>query len=212
MFLANPVFPGIGKKKLCVLRGSVVSLMKLSEKAFQVLDTLHRKEISNQRQLAEHTGISLGQVNYILKSLLERGLVKIGNFRKNPHKIGYVYLLTPKGIEAKSKLAARFIVAKLNEYQRLRTQLAERLASLCESGHTRLAFVGPEIVREFTQSIIHDAALNLALEAHCRNWTNLKSMDHESFDAALLFDGNAEGLNKIAATTGIPREKLIPLW
>ena len=212
MFLANPVFPGIGKKKLCVLRGSVVSLMKLSEKAFQVLDTLHRKEISNQRQLAEHTGISLGQVNYILKSLLERGLVKIGNFRKNPHKIGYMYLLTPKGIEAKSKLAARFIVAKLNEYQRLRTQLAERLAILSENGHTRLAFVGPEIVKEFTESIINEGALDLALKAHCRNWTNLSGMDHESFDAALLFDGSAEGLNKIAATTGIPKEKLIPLW
>jgi EPS-associated MarR family transcriptional regulator len=190
----------------------VVSLMKLSEKAFQVLDTLHRQEISNQRQLAEHTGISLGQVNYILKSLLEKGLVKIGNFRKNPRKISYMYLLTPKGIEAKSKLAARFIVAKLKEYQRLRTQLAERLASLGERGHTRLAFVGPEIVREFTESIIHEGALNLALEAHCRNWTNLKGMDHECFDVALLFDGSAEGLNKIAATTGIPREKLISLW
>jgi EPS-associated MarR family transcriptional regulator len=186
--------------------------MKLSEKAFQVLDTLHRQEISNQRQVAEHTGISLGQVNYILKSLLERGLVKIGNFRKNPRKIGYMYLLTPKGIEAKSKLAARFIVAKLNEYQLLRTQLAERLASLGERGLTRLAFVGPEIVKEFTESIIQEGKLNLVLEGHCRNWTSLKGVDHESFDVALLCDGSLEGLNKIAATTGIPKEKLISLW
>ena len=68
--------------------------MEHSEKTFQILDTLDRQEISTQRQLAEHAGISLGQVNYIIKSLLEKGLVKIGNFRKNPRKIGYVYLLT----------------------------------------------------------------------------------------------------------------------
>ena len=85
------------------------------EKTFQVLDTLDTQEILTQRQLADHAGISLGQVNYILKSLLERGLVKIGNFRKNTHKIGYMYLLTPKGIEAKSRLAVKFIVYKLND-------------------------------------------------------------------------------------------------
>ena len=94
--------------------------MEPSEKTFQVLDILDRQEISTQRQLAEHSGISLGQVNYILKSLLEKGLVKIGNFRKHPRKIGYVYLLTPRGIEAKSRLAVRFVMSKLNEYSNLR--------------------------------------------------------------------------------------------
>ena len=73
--------------------------MLLSEKHFQILDTLDGQEISTQRQLAQFTGISLGQINYVLKQLLEKGLVKIGNFRKNPYKIGYTYLLTPKGIE-----------------------------------------------------------------------------------------------------------------
>jgi len=78
--------------------------MKLPEKTFQVLETLDSQEISTQRQLADYSGISLGQVNYILKSLLGKGMVKVGNFRKNPHRIGYVYLLTPEGIETKSKL------------------------------------------------------------------------------------------------------------
>ena len=73
--------------------------MKHTEKTFQILDALDREEISTQRQLADNSGISLGQVNYILKSLLEKGLVKISNFKRNPHKIGYVYFLTPKGIE-----------------------------------------------------------------------------------------------------------------
>ena len=186
--------------------------MKLSDKAFQVLDALDRQSISSQRQLAEHTGISLGQVNYILKSLLDRGMVKIGNFRRNPRKIGYMYLLTPKGLETKSKLAVKFIVSKLNEYNDLRSRLAERLEIIAKKGHVRLAFVGPEVVREFTKSVIDENGLDVVLGAFCKNWTRLKGIDHESFDAALLCDGSSEGLNKIAETTGIPREKLYPLW
>jgi len=186
--------------------------MKLSDKAFQVLDALDRQRISSQRQLAEHTGISLGQVNYILKSLLDRGMVKIGNFRRNPRKIGYMYLLTPKGIEAKSKLAVKFIVSKLNEYNDLRSRLAERLEIIAKKGHVRLAFVGPEVIREFTKSVIDENGLDVVLGAFCKDWTMLEGMDHESFDAALLCDGSSDGLNNIAATTGIPREKLFPLW
>jgi EPS-associated MarR family transcriptional regulator len=97
--------------------------MLLSEKHFQILETLDRQEISTQRQLAKFTGISLGQINYVLKQFLAKGLIKIGNFRKNPRKIGYAYLLTPKGIEEKSKLAARFIISKLKEYNNIRGKL-----------------------------------------------------------------------------------------
>jgi len=80
--------------------------LPLTEKDFQVLDAIDRHEIPTQRQLAAHAGISLGQVNYVLRSFLDRGLVKLGNFRKNPKKVvSYAYLLTPKGLEEKSKLA-----------------------------------------------------------------------------------------------------------
>ena len=72
--------------------------MQFSDKTFAVLDALDRKKISNQRLLADHSGVSLGRVNYILNSLIERGFVKIRNFRKNPRKQAYVYLLTPSGI------------------------------------------------------------------------------------------------------------------
>ena len=65
------------------------NIMAYSQKDFEVLDALDNHEITTQRQLSEYTGISLGQVNYVLKSLLEKGLVKIGNFRKNQNKIGY---------------------------------------------------------------------------------------------------------------------------
>lgn len=186
--------------------------MEQSEKTFHILDTLDRQEISTQRQLAEHAGISLGQVNYILKSLLDKGLVKIGNFRKNPRKIGYVYLLTPKGIEAKSKLAVKFVMLKLSEYSDLRIRLAERLADIEKEGNKRLIFIGPPLVKEFVESVIKERQLTLFLVGHFINWKELKQTDNESFDIALLFDDNSESVRKISEATGISRKKLIPLW
>ncbi len=186
--------------------------MDYPEKTFQVLDTLDTQEILTQRQLADHAGISLGQVNYILKSLLERGLVKIGNFRKNTHKIGYMYLLTPKGIEAKSRLAVRFILSKLNEYNDLRSRLAERLSNISEKGPVRILSVGPQVVLNFVESIIREKNLQLKLVDHLENWKNLSTMDPKSFDVALLFDDNSESIKKIANALELPRNKLIPLW
>lgn len=185
--------------------------MELTEKAFQVLDALDRQEISTQRQLAEHAGVSLGQVNYVLKSLLEKGLVKIGNFRKSQRKTEYVYLLTPKGIEAKSRLAVSFVMARLREYNRLRQRLEERLAVIENKGHVRIVFVGPPIVKEFVVSIIRERLLKLVLVAHCNNWKDLKGYDPASFDIALLFDGNSKGIRKIGEAIGISPDKLLPL-
>ncbi|MFC1580586.1 MarR family EPS-associated transcriptional regulator [Thermodesulfobacteriota bacterium] len=186
--------------------------MDLSEKAFQVLDTLDREEISNQRQIAEHTGVSLGQVNYIIKSFLKKGLVKIGNFRKNPNKVGYMYLLTPKGIEAKSKVAVKFVVAKLNEYNELRSRITESLFSINKADHTRIIFIGPIIVKDFLLSIIKESELNLNLVAHFHTWDGLKDKNPDSYDAVLMLDDNAMGIKKLAATTGIPRDKFYLLW
>jgi len=186
--------------------------MDLSEKAFQVLDTLDREEISNQRQLAEHTGVSLGQVNYIIKSFLQKGLVKIGNFRKNPHKVSYMYLLTPKGIEAKSRVAVKFVVAKLNEYNELRNRIAESLFSINNAGHNRIIFIGPLIIRDFLLSIVKDSELNLILVGHFDTWEGLNEKNPDSYDAVLMLDDNAVGIKKIADTTGIPRDKFYLLW
>ena len=66
-----------------------------------VLRRIQKKPKSSQRDLAKDLGFSLGKLNYCLKALSEKGLVKIENFRKNPKKISYLYILTPKGISAK---------------------------------------------------------------------------------------------------------------
>ncbi len=186
--------------------------MEFSEKTFQILDALERQEISNQRQLAEHAGVSLGQVNYILKSLLEKGLVKIGNFRRNPAKIGYMYLLTPKGIQAKSRLAVKFVMNKLEEYQNLRDRLAQRLALIQGMDHLRVAFVGPEMIKDFISAVIRDHSLTMALDGYYKDWAGLKNAVPGSFDIVLLFDGGSEGVGRIAENTGIPRDNLIRLW
>ncbi len=87
---------------------------------FNVLRKINKKPESTQRELAKELGFSLGKLNYCLKALKEKGLVKINNFSKNPNKLGYIYVLTPKGIQQKTKLTLDFMKRKMNEYDELR--------------------------------------------------------------------------------------------
>ncbi len=75
--------------------------------------------------MAEELGFSLGKLNYCLKSLRLKGLVKINNFKKNPNKINYIYVLTPKGISEKTKLTMRFMKRKMQEYEELKRDLKD---------------------------------------------------------------------------------------
>ncbi len=186
--------------------------MPLSPNDFEVLDALDTGEITTQRQLAAHTGISLGQINYVLKRLLEKGLVKVGNFKKNPRKIGYAYLLTPRGIEEKSKLAVRFVVRKLSEYNRLRDRIAERLSVIAGEKKKRVVFVGPEMVCEFVETVVKERGFDLSLVECLKEPALLAAVKPARFDAVLLFDEKAGAADKVAADTGIPKDKLYHLW
>jgi len=77
----------------------------------------------SQRDLATKLGISLGKVNYCLRALIERGWIKVANFRKSNHKRAYAYYLTPKGIEVKARVAARFLRQKITEFEVLREEI-----------------------------------------------------------------------------------------
>jgi EPS-associated MarR family transcriptional regulator len=90
---------------------------------FRVLHLLEEEPELTQRELAQKLGISLGGVNYCLKSLIEIGHIKAGNFSKNPNKSVYLYLLTPKGIAEKAKLTAGFLKRKMLEYQTLKKEI-----------------------------------------------------------------------------------------
>jgi len=90
---------------------------------FNVLRKINSKPKSTQRELAEELGFSLGKLNYCLKALKYKGLVKIKNFNKNPNKLNYIYVLTPKGISEKSKLTINFMKRKMEEYDELKKEL-----------------------------------------------------------------------------------------
>ena len=79
---------------------------------------------STQRDLARGLNLSLGKVNYCMKALKEKGYIKINNFKKNPDKISYAYILTPKGIKKKTKLTINFMKRKMIEYEDLKKELA----------------------------------------------------------------------------------------
>jgi EPS-associated MarR family transcriptional regulator len=90
---------------------------------YQILKSLEQDSRSTQRQLSNNLGVSLGKVNYCIKSLVEKGFIKINNFRNNKNKIQYSYLLTPKGIEEKAKLTKKFLQLKISEYDTLADEI-----------------------------------------------------------------------------------------
>ena len=90
---------------------------------FNVLRKIKSKPKSTQRELAEELGFSLGKLNYCLKALKTKGLVKMKNFKKNPHKINYIYILTPRGLAEKAKLTMNFMKRKMQEYDELKKEI-----------------------------------------------------------------------------------------
>ena len=90
---------------------------------FNVLRKINSKPKSTQRELAEELGFSLGKLNYCLKALQTKGLVKMKNFEKNPNKINYIYVLTPRGIAEKAKLTLNFMKRKMKEYDELKREI-----------------------------------------------------------------------------------------
>lgn len=95
----------------------------INQDKFQVLRMLGKKKDYTQRQLAEDLGFSLGKLNYCIKALRDKGLIKIKNFRKNDKKFDYLYLITPKGISIKTKLTINFMKQKMKEYDDLKKEI-----------------------------------------------------------------------------------------
>lgn len=94
-----------------------------SEIRLKVMRLISESPELSSRQVAKAVGISNGSAYYVLTALIEKGLIKIGNFKKNPRKGQYVYLLTPKGIREKSTLTHNFIERKRKEYINLKDEI-----------------------------------------------------------------------------------------
>ena len=100
--------------------------MKNNQDHFEVLRKIQKKPGSTQRELAEELGFSLGKLNYCVKALQTKGLLKIKNFKRNPNKINYIYVLTPKGISERTKLTINFMKRKIQEYDELKKELRKK--------------------------------------------------------------------------------------
>ena len=98
-------------------------MKKENEDQFAVLRKIQSRPESTQRELAKDLGFSLGKLNYCLKALKNKGLIKINNFRKSNRKFSYIYVLTPRGIKQKLNLTARFMERKMKEYDELKAEI-----------------------------------------------------------------------------------------
>ncbi len=99
--------------------------MKLNQidNEYSLLKVLKDNPEMTQRQLSKELGLSLGKTNYLMRALVDKGWVKLTNFRRSNNKIGYLYVITPKGITEKTILAQNFLNRKSEEYNRLKEEI-----------------------------------------------------------------------------------------
>lgn len=104
---------------------------------FQVLRLLQEQPDTSERELARRLGVSNGKLHYCLKALMEKGLVKLENFSKSKHRLGYAYLLTPAGIAQKAGMTASFLKRKMAEYEALHEEIAALKAEMARERRGR---------------------------------------------------------------------------
>lgn len=97
--------------------------MREDETHYAVLRLFDANPEISQRDISRKLGVSLGKVNYCIKSLVRQGCVRVSNFKNSRNKMAYMYLLTPRGIEQKGKLTLRFLQRKMREYDALRAEI-----------------------------------------------------------------------------------------
>lgn len=109
---------------------------------FQILRLLEGHPEYSQRDLADALGISLGRVNYVLKALIDKGFVKVSNFRRSDKKLRYAYVLTPTGMSERAMLTGRFLQRKIAEYELIRAEIKSLTAEFLESDSDAAARTG----------------------------------------------------------------------
>jgi EPS-associated MarR family transcriptional regulator len=92
---------------------------------YRILKLLEVNPEVSQRQLAEKLGVSVGKINFCLRALLDKGLLKVRNFRDSQNKLAYAYYLTPKGAQAKVRATAQYLKRKMKEYQEIQQEIEQ---------------------------------------------------------------------------------------
>ena len=101
---------------------------------FRLLRLLEDRPDLSQRQIAQELGVSLGRINYVLRALVEKGQLKVRNFRASDNKLRYAYVLTPRGLDYKARLTAGFLRRKVAEYEALKAEIAALKSELALQG------------------------------------------------------------------------------
>lgn len=99
------------------------NIMLTDEYRYKIIKLVELRPEITQRELAEVLGISLGKANFCLQALMAVGVLKVSNFRNSQNKLAYMYLLTPKGVEEKTKVTVRFLRNKMHEYELLKLEI-----------------------------------------------------------------------------------------
>ena len=116
--------------------------MLTDETRYRILKLLEADPRASQRRIATELGISLGRVNYCIQALVDKGLVKVNNFRQSTNKRAYLYLLTPRGIEEKTRVTLRFLDRKLREYDTLKREVEELRREAAKLGSAKMDMPG----------------------------------------------------------------------
>jgi len=105
-----------------------------NEEALHIIREIDRTPEMSQRELSSRLGISLGKVNFLINALIGKGFVKVENFKKSSNKIAYLYNLTPRGIEEKTRMTYHFLKRKTAEYEQLEQEIRQLQAEVQLSG------------------------------------------------------------------------------
>ena len=104
------------------------------EEVLHILREIKEQPEMSQRELSSRLGVSLGKVNFLLKALVEKGFIKVGNFKNSENKTNYMYVLTPRGIEEKARITYYFLKRKMDEYDRLEEEIRRLALEVDEIG------------------------------------------------------------------------------
>lgn len=96
-----------------------------TEEALSILRVIDSDPEMTQRKLSSHLGLSLGKINFLIKAMVDKGLIKVENFKNSKKKSAYLYFLTPQGLEEKSKVTYYFLKRKIEEYEKLEIEIRQ---------------------------------------------------------------------------------------
>jgi EPS-associated MarR family transcriptional regulator len=116
--------------------------MTQDQQILSVLESLSRSADMPQRKIAQHTGLNLAKVNFVLRKLKDKGFIKLKRVRDNPHKLKYLYLLTPDGLAEKSRLTYRFLKKAIAEYNQAESVIEESVQTMLADGIRRVVLWG----------------------------------------------------------------------